>query len=117
MRRDSATKIGALFSALAEPPGGSLAAPDENNVQAAQLLNALPHPLLSVAGDGTILDVNPAAELFFGMSRNALRRIRFPELLPFGSPMVSAIEQVRKRRAPINEYRVDLGTTKIGVER
>jgi two-component system nitrogen regulation sensor histidine kinase GlnL len=31
--------------------------------------------------------------------------------------MVSAIEQVRQRRAPINEYRVDLGTPKIGVER
>jgi two-component system nitrogen regulation sensor histidine kinase GlnL len=113
MRRDSASKLGATFGALAEPLSG----PDEKNVQAAQLLNALPHPLLSVAGDGTILDVNPAAELFFAMSRNALRRIKFQELLPFGSPMVSAIEQVRQRRAPINEYRVDLGTPKIGVER
>jgi two-component system nitrogen regulation sensor histidine kinase GlnL len=84
---------------------------------ATQLLNALPHPLLSVAGDGSIRDVNPAAELFFAMSRNALRRIKFQELLPFGSPLLSAIELVRQRRAPINEYRVDLGTPKIGVER
>ena len=84
---------------------------------ATQLLNALPHPLLSVADDGAIRDVNPAAELFFAMSRNTLRRIKFQELLPFGSPLLSAIELVRQRRAPINEYRVDLGTPKIGVER
>ena len=51
------------------------------------------------------------------MSRNALRRIKFQELLPSCSPLISAIEQVRQRRAPINEYRVDLGTPKIGVER
>jgi two-component system nitrogen regulation sensor histidine kinase GlnL len=107
----------ALASSLAPPLTQPLATPGEKDIQAAQLLNALPHPLLSVAGDGRILDVNPAAELFFAMSRNALRRITFQELLPFGSPMVSAIEQVRQRRAPINEYRVDLGTPKIGVER
>ena len=133
MIREPASKLGASTGALAEPPAGTaagsstqplthplahpLATPGDKNVQAAQLLNALPHPLLSVAGDGTILDVNPAAELFFAMSRNALRRIKFQELLPFASPMVSAIEQVRQRRAPINEYRVDLGTPKIGVER
>jgi two-component system nitrogen regulation sensor histidine kinase GlnL len=117
MRREPASKTGAPFGALAEPLAQPLLGSGEKNVQAAQLLNALPHPLLSVAGDGTILDVNPAAELFFAMSHNALRRIKFQELLPFGSPMVSAIEQVRQRRAPINEYRVDLGTPKIGVER
>ncbi len=84
---------------------------------ATHLLNALPHPLLSVGGDGFIHDANPAAELFFDMSRNALRRIKFEDLLPFGSPLASAIEQVRQHRSPINEYRVDLGTPRIGVER
>lgn len=111
MRRDTAQKTGAQFGVLTETAGG-----DANSL-ALQLLNALPHPLLSVGGDGSIHDVNPAAELFFAMSRNALRRVKFQELLPFGSPLVSAIEQVRLRRAPINEYRVDLGTPKIGVER
>ncbi len=113
MRRDIATKTGAHFSGLIN----SLTGPGDRDDLALQLLNALPHPLLSVAGDGSIQDVNPAAELFFAMSRNSLKRIKFQELLPFGSPMVSAIEQVRQRRAPINEYRVDLGTPKIGVER
>jgi two-component system nitrogen regulation sensor histidine kinase GlnL len=89
----------------------------EADALATQLINALPHPLLSVNGEGMICDVNPAAELFFAMSRNALRRVHFQELLPFGSPLIGAIEQVRQRRAPINEYRVDLGTPRIGVER
>jgi two-component system nitrogen regulation sensor histidine kinase GlnL len=89
----------------------------ETECLSALLINALPHPLLCVASDGAIEDANPAAELFFAMSRNALKKVKFQSLLPFGSPLVSAIEQVRARRAPINEYRVDLGTPKIGAER
>ncbi len=113
MKRDTAQKKGAQIGVVTE----ALSSSGDADCLALQLLNALPHPLLSVGGDGSIHDVNPAAELFFAMSRNALRRIKFTELLPFGSPLVSAIEQVRQRRAPINEYRVDLGTPKIGIER
>jgi two-component system, NtrC family, nitrogen regulation sensor histidine kinase GlnL len=112
MIRDIAERIGERLPPMSEQMAGVGGADT-----ATQLLNALPHPLLSVAGDGMIRDANPAAELFFAMSRNALRRIKFTELLPFGSPLVSAIDQVRQRRAPINEYRVDLGTPKIGIER
>jgi two-component system nitrogen regulation sensor histidine kinase GlnL len=113
MRRGIAEKLGER-PVMSDQMSGQMAGADTS---ATQLLNALPHPLLSVAGDGSIRDANPAAELFFAMSRNALRRIKFTELLPFGSPLVSAIDQVRQRRAPINEYRVDLGTPKIGIER
>ncbi len=112
--RDIAEKLGERLPADARANGAEWS---RRRASATQLLNALPHPLLSVGGDGMIRDANPAAELFFAMSRNALRRIKFTELLPFGSPLVSAIDQVRQRRAPINEYRVDLGTPKIGVER
>jgi two-component system, NtrC family, nitrogen regulation sensor histidine kinase GlnL len=37
--------------------------------------------------------------------------------VPFGSPLLALIEQVRSRGAPVNEYRVDLGTPKNGGER
>ena len=113
MTSKHAHKIGAEGDLLTEDLAGSGLA----DCPSAQLINALPHPLLSIAGDGSIRDVNPAAELFFAMSRNGLRKIKFQDLLPFGSPLVSSIEMVRQRRAPINEYRVDLGTPKIGVER
>ena len=116
MRRDIAEKIGER-PPMSDQMAGQMAGLGGADASATQLLNALPHPLLSVAGDGSIRDANPAAELFFAMSRKALRRINFQELLPFGSPLVSAIDQVRQRRAPINEYRVDLGTPKIGIER
>jgi two-component system, NtrC family, nitrogen regulation sensor histidine kinase GlnL len=111
MKLDVAEKTGNRKKTMTDQLAGM------GGTEAAQLLNALPHPLLSVAGDGMIRDANPAAELFFAMSRKALKRIRFQELLPFGSPLLPSIEMVRQRRAPINEYRVDLGTPKIGVER
>jgi two-component system, NtrC family, nitrogen regulation sensor histidine kinase GlnL len=113
MTTKNAQKISKKLEALAE----ELAGPGLADCPSSLLINALPHPLLSVAGDGSIRDVNPAAELFFAMSRNALRRVKFQDLLPFGSPLAATIELVRQRRAPINEYRVDLGTPKIGVER
>jgi two-component system nitrogen regulation sensor histidine kinase GlnL len=113
MKTKHAHKKGSGLDLLIDELAGS----DLADCPSSQLINALPHPLLSVAGDGSIRDVNPAAELFFDTSRNALRRTKFQDLLPFGSPLLSSVEMVRQRRAPINEYRVDLGTPKIGAER
>jgi two-component system nitrogen regulation sensor histidine kinase GlnL len=113
MKAKHAHKKGSGLDLLIDELAGS----DLADCPSSQLINALPHPLLSVAGDGSIRDVNPAAELFFDTSRNALRRTKFQDLLPFGSPLLSSVEMVRQRRAPINEYRVDLGTPKIGAER
>ncbi|WP_296714388.1 nitrogen regulation protein NR(II) [Rhodoblastus sp.] len=113
MKTKHAHKKGSELDLLIDELAGS----DLADCPSSQLINALPHPLLSVAGDGSIRDVNPAAELFFDTSRNALRRTKFQDLLPFGSPLLSSVEMVRQRRAPINEYRVDLGTPKIGAER
>lgn len=113
MKTKHAHKKGGGLDLLIDELAGS----DLADCPSSQLINALPHPLLSVAGDGSIRDVNPAAELFFDTSRNALRRTKFQDLLPFGSPLLSSVEMVRQRRAPINEYRVDLGTPKIGAER
>ena len=87
------------------------------SANAEQLLNALPNPLLSIGEDGAILDANAAAETFFDLSRAVLKRQKLPDLLPFGSPVLSLVEQARERRAAINEYRVDVGTPRIGVER
>ena len=39
-----------------------------------------------------------------------LRRHLLRDLVPFGSPLLTLIEQVRKRGAAVNEYKVDLGT-------
>ena len=74
------------------------------------VLNALPHPVITVAPDGHMHDVNVAAESFFEAGAQVLRRHRIHEFVPFGSPLLALIDQVRTRGAPVNEYRVDLGT-------
>ncbi|MGB6534737.1 MAG: ATP-binding protein [Xanthobacteraceae bacterium] len=74
------------------------------------VLNALPHPVIVVAPDSKILDANAAAEAFFEISLPLLRRQSLRDLVPFGSPLLGLIEQVRGRGAAVNEYKVDLGT-------
>src|SRR5882757_3829932 len=63
------------------------------------VLNALPLPVITVA-----------AENFFEASVMLLRRQQLRDLVPFGSPLLALVEQVRDRGAPVNEYKVDLST-------
>ena len=74
------------------------------------VLNALPHPVIVVAADGKVTDANAAAEAFFEASVSLLRRHLLRDLVPFGSPLLALVEQVRARGAAVNEYKVDLGT-------
>src|ERR1700688_1875080 len=81
------------------------------------ILNALPNPVLLVAPDGRIVDANMAAESFFEISTQFLQRQSLKELVPFGSPLLALIDQVRSSGSPVNEYKVDLGTPRIGGDR
>jgi two-component system nitrogen regulation sensor histidine kinase GlnL len=74
------------------------------------VLNALPHPVIVVTADGKIADANAAAEAFFEVSLPLLRRHSLREVVPFGSPLLVLVEQVRRTGAAVNEYKVDLGT-------
>jgi two-component system, NtrC family, nitrogen regulation sensor histidine kinase GlnL len=81
------------------------------------VLNALPHPVIMVGADGKIADANVAAEAFFEVSMPLLRRHALRDLVPFGSPLLALIDQVRGRNAAVNEYRVDLSTPRNPGER
>jgi len=81
------------------------------------VLNALPLPVVLVAADGKITDANVAAETFFEVSAPLLRRHSLRELVPFGSPLLALVDQVRSRGAAVNEYKVDLGTPRNPGER
>jgi two-component system nitrogen regulation sensor histidine kinase GlnL len=81
------------------------------------VLNALPHPILMIAPDGKIVEANAAAESFFEVSMLLLRRHQLRDLVPFGSPLLALIEQVRNVGAAVNEYRVDLSTPRTQTER
>ncbi len=74
------------------------------------VLNALPLPVIIVGADGQIADANVAAENFFEASVLLLRRQMLRDLVPFGSPLLALVEQVRHRGAAVNEYKVDLST-------
>ncbi|HMA70887.1 MAG TPA: nitrogen regulation protein NR(II) [Xanthobacteraceae bacterium] len=81
------------------------------------VLNALPLAVIVIAPDGMINDANVAAEDFFDMSVALLRRHALRDLVPFGSPLLALIEQVRQRGGAVNEYKVDLGTPRTPPER
>ena len=81
------------------------------------VLNALPNPVLLVAPDDRIVEANAAAESFFEMSAQFLQRQPLKEVVPFGSPLLPLIDQVRNAGSPVNEFRVDLGTPRIGRDR
>jgi len=79
-------------------------------VGAEAIINALPLPVIVVNAEGRIVDANAAAEAFFELSISLLKRQLLRDIIPFGSPLLALVEQVRERGAPVNEYRVDLST-------
>jgi two-component system nitrogen regulation sensor histidine kinase GlnL len=58
-----------------------------------------------------------AAEAFFETSIQHLQRLSLKDFIPFGSPLLGLIEQVRRDGNAVNEYKVDLATPRIGADR
>ncbi|MCY6380739.1 two-component system sensor histidine kinase NtrB [Hoeflea prorocentri] len=81
------------------------------------VLDAIRHPVIMVDVENHISFANWEAESFFGASRAQLSRRKLSSYIPFGSPLLALIEQVRERRAPVNEYRVDVSSPKLGNDR
>ncbi|MDR6758232.1 two-component system nitrogen regulation sensor histidine kinase GlnL [Mycoplana sp. BE70] len=89
----------------------------DGNGLALAVLNAIQHPVVLVDKAGHIAFANWEAESFFGASASHLSRHDFSNFIPFGSPLLTLIEQVRERRAAVNEYRVDLSSPRLGVDK
>ena len=73
--------------------------------------------MIAVEASGTVVDANAAAEAFFDMSCAHLVRHKLGELLPFGSPLLALVDQVKLRNSAMKEHRVDLGTPRLGPDR
>lgn len=84
---------------------------------ASAVLNAIPHPVVMIGPTGQIAGANQAAENFFQNSSAVLTRYRLDQLVPFGSPLSSLVDQVRARGATVTEYRVDVSSPRLGPER
>ena len=72
------------------------------------VLNSLPLPVLTIGPDERILRVNHAAELFFDASARLMLRGRLRDIIPFSSPIIALVAEVRRRRSSVSEYRVEL---------
>jgi len=81
------------------------------------VLNTIRRPVVMVDPDGFITFANADAEDFFRSSATMLARNTLAKLVPFGSPLLTLVDQVRERRAPVNEYRVDVSSPRLGIEK
>ena len=88
-----------------------------DDVPSTAVLQALPQPIIVCGDDRRIVFVNYAAEAFFGASLSVLTRQRLDDLIAFGSPIITLVETVSARRAPMTEYRVRVGSSRFGDER
>jgi two-component system, NtrC family, nitrogen regulation sensor histidine kinase GlnL len=96
----------------------TLAKPAAPPVDAAQVvLNTIRHPVIMVGPDNFITYANAEAEDFFRSSVAVLTKNKLAKFVPFGSPLLTLVDQVRERHSPFNEYRVDISSPRIGVEK
>lgn len=93
----TATALDRRRRKIPEPDGGAF-------------LNALPHPVLAVDGDGILRMANLAAEQFFGASWSTMGGRSVEELVPPGSPLLVLIDQVRQFGGSVSEYGLSLET-------
>ncbi len=87
------------------------------SIDPASILGTLPHPVVALDREDRVAFANVPAQSFFQAGAAVLRRNRLADLVPFGSPVLSLVAQVRERLASVSEYGVDLGTPKIGGQR
>lgn len=90
---------------------------DIHKDQAGLVLNALPHAVIMVDAKGYIISANWGAENFLSASLSHLTNRKLSEFIPFGSPLIILLDQVRERRGPVSEYRVDLSSPRLGDEK
>ena len=79
------------------------------------ILNSLSDAIIAVDGEANIIFVNAAAEQLLGNSYRILKRKRLDEIVPFDSPLLSLVTQVRLKGAIITEYDVNIGNPNLGV--
>ncbi len=81
------------------------------------VLNAIRQPVIMIGPEGRIDYANADAEDFFRSSASILAKSTLARFVPFGSPLLPLIDQVRERQAAVNEYRVDISSPRIGLEK
>lgn len=81
------------------------------------ILESLPNPLLILDAKDHICFVNGTTEDFFQTSMAVLQRQSLTDIVPFSSPVLQAVAQVRESGGVVNEYAISVGTPRLGGER
>jgi two-component system nitrogen regulation sensor histidine kinase GlnL len=78
------------------------------------LLASVPHPILCIAGAGSVSYANPAAEQFFDTSAALLKRQAFGKLVVPDSPLLQLVAQAQQRGIPASAYGISLMLPRLG---
>lgn len=81
------------------------------------VLNTLRDPVVMIGSDNRFEFANLEAENFFLASRSQLAREKISDFVPFSSPLLALLDQVREMGSPVNEYRVDISSPRLGSDR
>lgn len=81
------------------------------------ILQSLPQPVLVCSANNSIHYSNYAAEAFFGVSSSVLIRQNLEDLIAFASPILTLVQLVDSRKAPMTEYRMVIGSSRMTDER
>jgi two-component system nitrogen regulation sensor histidine kinase GlnL len=76
------------------------------------LLSALPHPILVVGDGNRIVYGNAAAESFLSTSSTVMTRLTLDDVVAFGCPLLTLVDQVRESGSTVNEYGVEMASPK-----
>lgn len=85
--------------------------------RALKVLDTLRDPVVLIDANDFIAFSNLEAEYFFSSSQGHLAKSKIQDFVPFSSPLLALIEQVREHESPVNEYRVDLSSPRLGSDR
>ena len=70
----------------------------------AQILSALPVPVVMIDADNRFRYVNHAAEQFLGISASGLSQLRLRDLVPEDNPLFLLVQQVRQGDATVSDH-------------
>ena len=91
--------------------------PSSGRSTASAVLDALPHPVVMIGSGNKILYANQASEAFFQSSLSILTKRTIDYFMPFGSPILAIVDQVRDSGSSFNEYKVDVSSPRLGKDR
>ncbi|PCK09462.1 MAG: two-component sensor histidine kinase [Alteromonadaceae bacterium] len=90
---------------------------NDHSTVAPDVLDALPHPVIMVGNGNQIVYANQSTENFLQSSLSIICKRSIDYFMPFGSPVLALVEQVRNTNSSFNEYKVDVSSPRLGKDK